>query len=134
MALISFIVLLLNTCIKPQFSEDIQTTYVGISAFLLLVFISQYAQKANIVCKICSFVSKYSYAIFLVHHVIIWYTMMKFDLYSISHLESYLIFIGLFVVILLLSKILFEVDKFVEKEAKQLFSYLRIKKVDRKDY
>lgn len=120
-AVASLVVLIGNAVIKPGFSEDIQTTYIGIAAFLFLVYISRFVQNSNMIEKVCTWLSKYSYAIFLVHHIVIWYVMMTFDLYAITHLESYLIFFGLGVVIAILSKILFETDQWLEKQVAKIF-------------
>lgn len=98
-----------------------QTTYVGIAAFLVLVYISQWVRSQRIQ-EICQWVSKYSYAIFLVHHIVIYYVMMTFNLYAITHVESYLIFLGFCVVIAILSKILFDVDYYINKGIGKLIS------------
>lgn len=92
-ALLFFSVIILNVAINPDVSSNIQTTYIGIASFLVLVFLSDYL-KRTMVERICSLLSKYSYSIFLVHHVIIDKIMGKFDLAHFTRLESY----GLFVV------------------------------------
>lgn len=42
MLVTSIIVLALNLILKPQWSNHLQTTYVGISSFFILVYISKY--------------------------------------------------------------------------------------------
>ena len=64
------IILILNTVLKPNLPESLQTTYVGISFFLVLAFVSKYLDRQPI-RVICGSVSKYSYAVFLTHHFII---------------------------------------------------------------
>lgn len=124
-AVISFGVIVANTVIKPGISQDIQTTYIGISTFLVLVYLAWFLQNIDVFQRICSWISKYSYPIFLVHHIVIWYTMITFDLYSITHVESYLIFLGLCVVIVILSKILYETDRIMEKQVSTIFNKLK---------
>lgn len=110
--LICILILTLNHIFKPQFSQDIQTTYIGVASFIILVYISYYV-KNDIIKSICAWLSKYSYAIFLVHHIVIYYIMGTFDLYAMTHLQSYLVFIGLCSIILVLSRVLYEIDKYI---------------------
>lgn len=90
-ALAAFVLLLLNGFLKPGFPADIQTTYVGIASFVVLVYLSYYVKFAPVE-KFCSLISKYSYAIFLVHHVIIAKVMASVDLVNISVKRSYALF------------------------------------------
>ena len=94
----ALIILIVNGIVKPSWSENIQTTYVGILSFLVLVYLS-YWIKVNVVKRICSVISKYSYAIFLVHHLVIAKMMSTFDLVNISRLHSYLLFCAVCIVI-----------------------------------
>lgn len=68
-ALGALAVLIANTILSPAFNSNIQTTYVGIAAFLVLTFIAKY-MECGVVKAICSFLSKYAYAIFLIHHLL----------------------------------------------------------------
>lgn len=90
-ALGALAVLIANTILAPAFSSNIQTTYIGIAAFLVLTFIAKYL-KCGVVKAICSFLSRYSYAIFLIHHFIIYKITDKVDFYKISTAESYGVF------------------------------------------
>ena len=112
--LIAAVVLVVNQIVKPGWSQDIQTTYIGIASFLILVYISYYVKNQKIQ-TICAWISKYSYAIFLVHHVVIYWTMGTFNLYAMTHLQSYLIFFGLCFVIAIMSQLLYYVDAKVGK-------------------
>lgn len=112
--LIAAVVLVVNQIVKPGWLQDIQTTYIGIASFLILVYISYYVKNQKIQ-TICAWISKYSYAIFLVHHVVIYWTMGTFNLYAMTHLQSYLIFFGLCFVIAIMSELLYYVDAKVGK-------------------
>lgn len=114
-ALGALAVLIVNGLAAPTWSSHYQTTYVGIAAFIVLVFISDYLDFTGIK-RICAVISKYSYAIFLVHHVIIMGMMATFDLNSISVFYSYLLFIACCVVIGIFTKLLFELHRGVMKE------------------
>lgn len=62
-AVFAFVLLVVNGIVKPGFNENLQTTYVGVLSFLILVYIS-YFVRHKLWHEICDIVSKYSYAIF----------------------------------------------------------------------
>lgn len=113
-AALALAVVLANWIVKPGFSASIQTTYVGIASFLVCVYVSEKVRCAPVE-YICGKLSKYSYAIFLVHHVIIAKIMGKFNLSEISVGESYLLFAGVCCVIALLAWVLYLVHHFIMK-------------------
>lgn len=114
-AAIGLAILIANTLLKPQWDSSLQTTYVGISSFLLLTYVSQFIKLRGI-RNICGIVGKYSYAIFLVHHVVITAMIVNFDLATISKKGSYVLFLACFAVICLLSKLLYELHRAVMKK------------------
>lgn len=63
------IVLVLST-LFPAFPENVATTGVGISAFVILAVAAKFLEFGVIKVPI-NLLSKYSYAVFLVHHVVI---------------------------------------------------------------
>lgn len=69
-ALIPAVVVLVASSLWPQIPEDFAVTGVGISAFVILVFLGEHLDFPRFKAVINN-LSKYSYAIFLVHHVII---------------------------------------------------------------
>lgn len=107
-------VVVLNWIVKPGISASIQTTYVGIASFLVCVYVSDIVRCASVE-YICGKLSKYSYAIFLVHHVIIANIMGKVNLTEISVGESYLLFAGVCCAIALFAWILYLAHHFVMK-------------------
>lgn len=113
-ALAAFLVLVLNTIFAPNFDSNLQVTYVGIMAFLMLTFVAKFFD-CRMIRVICQFLSKYSYAIFLIHHFIIFKVTEKIDFYSISRLQSYGIFIICVVVILISSVLLYLLEKTITK-------------------
>lgn len=115
MAVISGIVLALNTIVSPEYSQNIQTTYIGIAAFLLMFYISKYFEDKIWVSSFCSVICKYSYAIFLVHHYIIAVVMGEFDLNNITVLESWILFILICCLVGIFSRLLYECNRYVVK-------------------
>lgn len=120
MLIVSIIILALNTILKPQWSVSLQTTYVGISSFFILVYISDFF-KNKLFVKVSNIISKYSYSIFLVHHVIIAQIMARVDLVQISRLGSYLLFFGCCVIIAICAWLLYQVHTLVMKLLKTHF-------------
>ena len=114
MLVTSIVVLVLNLILKPQWSNHLQTTYVGISSFFILVYISKYFDN-KFFQKVSSCISKYSYAIFLVHHVIIAQVMARVDLTQISWFGSYKLFALCCIIIGICAFLLFQIHKYIMK-------------------
>lgn len=89
---ISFIALIINHFFIPNTLPVLRSNIMGMAVFVILVFVSYYI-KWNLLKKICMKICEYSYAIFIIHHVIITMMTRKFDLTSISKLSSYLLFL-----------------------------------------
>lgn len=116
MAIIALGILLANTVIAPNISSNFQTTYVGIAAFLLFIYLGELCKKNNIIVGITKVLCKYSYAIFLVHHYIIAYVMGKFDLNNITILESYILFVLICCMIGIFARLLYDGNKYIFKK------------------
>jgi len=121
MALISLVIVVINTLVKPDFISVVQCTYVGIASFVCLAYVSELLQF-DIIQKICKVICKYSYPCFIVHHFIIYRMVEKFNLDNITMGQNYLLFACCIVVIAVFSYLLLHVnDKVVQllkKEAK----------------
>lgn len=99
-ALIALCIIVLNTIIAPDFiSENIQVTYIGISSFLVLVYVAGIVERFDIIQRVCKVICKYSYACFIIHHWIIYQLVLKFDIASISRFNSYLLCLLCFVLV-----------------------------------
>lgn len=120
-ASLSLGIIIANGVIKPSFSSSIQTTYVGIASFLVLVFLSDFI-KYSCVTYVCGILSKYSYAIFLVHHVIIANMMQRFDLAHMSKVHSYVLFLTICSVIAFFSWLLHQFHHVVMQEWKKMWT------------
>lgn len=114
-AIISLLICIINSFVDFPFNSTIQTTYVGIAAFMLLVYISTHLNNSMLI-KFCEKISKYSYAVFLVHHILIQEITKSYDMSTISRTNSYVLFILCCVVIGFFAKILFSIDYYISKE------------------
>ncbi len=107
-ALISLGVILFNWYQPWKIDPTLQATYIGIAVFLIMVWAADFLRWLPF-RRICSIICKYSYAIFIVHHTIIFYVTAKFDLYQLTRFNSYLLFLCcccvIFVVAFLLQKV-----------------------------
>ena len=108
--LVSVLVIIYNTCLTPPFNVTVQTTYIGICSFMVLAWLSDYI-KVFWVENICSIVSKYSYAVFLVHHFIIFRITEKYNLYALTKAGSYSLFLTCVVFICVGAYIIYHIDK-----------------------
>ena len=109
-ASLALVVCVLNTVLKPQFNGNLQTTYVGICAFLILVFIAQYI-NCKVIKNICSMICKYSYPCFIVHHRILLRVTSHFDIYTITKNQSVLVFLIGCCVVGVASWLLYQLEK-----------------------
>ncbi len=91
-ALCSLAVLIANGALRPRIAANFQVTYVGICFFLLLVYCSKWIDRP-MVRAVCHTIGKYSYAIFLTHHVIIDELALHFPMADLNRSERYLLFL-----------------------------------------
>lgn len=115
------IILILNTVLKPNLPESLQTTYVGISFFLVLAFVSKYLDRQPI-RVICGSVSKYSYAVFLTHHFIIDQICSRFPMESLTRSARYTLFLLCLAVTALASWLLYHLHASVMNYLKRMFA------------
>lgn len=113
LSLLSIAIFVCNWILAPSIPDDIQVLYVGVSSFIFLMCISKIFKKFNLITCISNFISKYSYAIFLVHHVVIIQLAMHFDILSFRITSSIVLFVLCFVVTLILSVLLYNFEKMI---------------------
>jgi peptidoglycan/LPS O-acetylase OafA/YrhL len=99
----------LNSLQAPG-SEDFATTLVGIAAFAVLVWVAQYLDHRPVRVPVAS-IAKYSYSIFLVHHVVISEVFLNVDYVHLNGMRAYLVFAATCLIIATLSVALFKLDK-----------------------
>ncbi|WP_190973799.1 acyltransferase family protein [Bifidobacterium reuteri] len=108
-ALVSLVFLVVQE-IHPLLVNDLGTTFVGIAAFILLVYISRFVDYQPIRVPVKS-ISRYSYPIFLVHHVVIIHVFNLINPTALSTGAAYLLFFADFAVIMVFSVILYRVNR-----------------------
>lgn len=90
---VSILILAITTIYNPSWDGNIKTTYIGISFFLVLVYLAKWTEQIGGIRYICSWICKYSYAIFISHHIIIYELGKMFDLNTIPFSGSIMLFI-----------------------------------------
>lgn len=96
------VVLALNGFFPTVLPKDVATAVVGIAAFLILVVLARYVAIGPVRVLI-QWVAKYSYAIFLVHHVVIMRLFMMMDTSGFLPIQFAMMFLASLVVIALLA-------------------------------
>lgn len=129
--LMSIAVIIANWLIKPTIPNDIQVLYIGITSFNVLMYISDYLKHTRVIVDISNYISKYSYPIFLTHHVIIAYVTSTFFLEGLSKKGSYVLFVICFILTLLASKLLYVLEKKVVSMVRYYISNTNLKLKER---
>ena len=101
-------VLAVSAMLPEKIPEDVGTTIVGISAFLILVVVGRYV-AIQPVRALVSLIAKYSYPIFLVHHVVIEQALEKIDVAGFYPIQRYMLLAAECVIIFALSVALVKV-------------------------
>lgn len=96
------VVLALNGFFPTLLPKDVATAAVGIAAFLILVVLARYIAIGPVRVLI-EWVAKYSYAIFLVHHVVIMRLFMMLDTSGFLPIQFAMMFLASLVIIALLA-------------------------------
>ena len=81
-------VLAVSAMLPEEIPEDVATTLVGISAFLILVVVGRYV-AIQPVRVLVDLIAKYSYPIFLVHHVVIMVLYEKINVAGFVPVQRY---------------------------------------------
>ena len=95
-------VLAVSAMFPGRIPEDVATTIVGISVFLILVVAGRYV-AIQPVRAVVSLIATYSYPIFLVHHVVILLVIQKVNVYGFYPIQRYMLLAAECVIIFALS-------------------------------
>ncbi|WEV53129.1 acyltransferase [Bifidobacterium sp. ESL0704] len=117
---VSVVLLVLQQIFKPV-KGDLAVTLVGLCFFLFLVWISQWLDIRPI-RKIIGSLSKYSYAIFLVHHQVIIQVFTAVNPATLNPIGAYILFFADFVIIMALSVALQVLNKKTLAYVKAMFA------------
>ena len=102
------VVLAVSAMFPGRIPEDVATTIVGISVFLILVVAGRYV-AIQPVRALVSLIATYSYPIFLVHHVVIEQAIEKIDVAGFYPIQRYMLLAAECVIIFALSVALVKV-------------------------
>ena len=127
--IVSIVIFVLNWLIKPSIPNDVQVLYIGIVSFNILIFISEFVEKSKVIVDISNYISKYSYSIFLTHHVIIAYVTSTFILNDLSKKGSCVLFLICCSLTMIISKWLYNIEKKVVSKVKDYISNVNYKKL-----
>ena len=105
-------VLAVSAMLPEKIPEDVGTTIVGISAFLILVVAGRYV-AIQPVRAFVGLIARYSYPIFLVHHVVILLVIQKVNVYGFYPIQRYMLLAAECVIIFALSVALVRVADIV---------------------
>ena len=105
-------VLAVSAMFPGRIPEDVATTIVGISVFLILVVAGRYV-AIQPVRAVVSLIATYSYPIFLVHHVVIEQVLEKIDVAGFYPVQRYMLLAAECVIIFALSVALVKVTDVV---------------------
>lgn len=108
--ILALIISLSLLCIPVNFVNKMyKITVIGICLFLVFIYISKYINTKKIKL-IFEYISKYSYSIFLVHHIVIGEILARFNNTSISKTETLCLFMIVSIVIGMISIFLYKVS------------------------
>lgn len=121
MLLGAIFVVVANGILKPALiNNTVQVLYVGSAAFVILAFLAERIE-CNPVRYISSVLTKYSYAVFLVHHVVILRLVSRIDLENITRTDSWLLFFFCALCIAFVSKAVYLLYDKMMKSLEQMF-------------
>lgn len=95
-------VLVVSALLATQIPEDLATTLVGIAAFLILAVSGRFV-AIQPVRAFVSLIAKYSYPIFLIHHVVIMQMYAKIDTRGFLPVQRWVMFAAVCVITFILA-------------------------------
>ena len=127
-------VLAVSAMLPEEIPEDVATTLVGISAFLILVVVGRYV-AIQPVRVLVDLIAKYSYPIFLVHHVVIMVLFEKINVAGFVPVQRYTMLAATCVIVFGLSVALVRITDhivaFVTKAFKGMSWHPEVSEVER---
>ena len=112
--IISVIITMLMLFIPIEINSMYKVTITGISSFFVLVYITKFISNVHI-RKVFETISKYSFAIFLVHNTILKRVILNFRGKILTSSELFCALIITFIIIVIVSRVLFKSSKNVSK-------------------
>lgn len=119
--LIALVVSLIMLFIRIEIALMFKITIIGASLFLVFAYVASFI-KSDKVIRPFSILSKYSYAIFLVHHVIFAQLMNKFKGMALTNVEVLCLFIISVLILAFLSMYLYKISGIVTRYCNKCLS------------
>ncbi|SEL34654.1 Peptidoglycan/LPS O-acetylase OafA/YrhL, contains acyltransferase and SGNH-hydrolase domains [Paenibacillus sp. cl141a] len=113
----AIIVSLLLFIVKVDIPHIYVTFILGSSLFIVLAYLTQFI-KMNQLKESFSFISKYSFAAFIIHHNLIGQFLVRFDTLSLSQIETYALFTIVSILIFWLSMYLYRASSKLSQRLK----------------
>ena len=110
--IIPFIIIaLLIVFVKLPFFTLPWKNLLGICIFIILLIITSKLDDGGLFARIISFLSKISYAIYLSHHIILYFMYRRFGMYLVSGKRILFFYVGILFLILLVSIVLYYITE-----------------------
>ncbi|MCM3492835.1 acyltransferase [Paenibacillus lactis] len=119
--LIASVVIMLLIFVRIDIPGMYKVTIIGISAFFVLFYLAQHISNSKF-RSVLNEISKYSYAVFLTHHVIMMEIIRKFNGMALTAIEALNLFIISCVVISIVSVYLLKISNHVTGRVRLLKS------------
>ena len=130
-ALITLVLYIIFRTINFSFLDAKFQVYIpAVLSFFIFVYISKFITNKNIK-KVFEVLSKYSYAIFLIHSFVIKEVLIRIQGKTLSNIEGVGVFIIIVIIIGILSKLLYMLTGYINKKVEQLINKInRIRKLE----
>jgi peptidoglycan/LPS O-acetylase OafA/YrhL len=110
MVLFSFMALVVINFLGKHLPETAMEAVVSIAIFFILMYIADFIQL-NCIVNLCRIGSKYSYTMFLIHHIVILVLNIKYDVLKFTPLENYALFTAMFAIICFLGWVIYKLER-----------------------
>ena len=121
-ALISLVIYIVFRTINFTFLDAKFQIYIpAVVSFFIFVYISKFITNRNIK-KVFEILSKYSYAIFLVHTFVINEVLVKVQGKTLTNLEGFGVFMLITIIIGILSKLLYMITMYISNKTSEIIS------------
>lgn len=115
--IVSFLVLLIMIFVPISFMPEMfKITIIGVASFLVFGFFGQQIKNENFFTRVCQWISKYSFAIYLLHHVISEQIISTYEGKVITSEETIVLFLLVVAIDFWMGYILFSLDKKIQRE------------------
>lgn len=115
------IVLILSLFLGKWLGIPHNLLLIGVSGYISVMWAAQYLALCPPVSRLCAVISKYSFPVFLVHHIVAYRLESIFISESLSKLEYSLIFLLYLTLTAILARLLHEITGYIIRQIRMLF-------------